>query len=183
MIWIENHPGLAAWVQAVGSLIAVGAAAFIAVWQTRKARESRMLAEKQRLADDREAARLVLVTVAKFVTSFAMSIGDKGNLDGLPHVRSVDGALEVYRETIARIPLPNLRDHVLCERVLVVQTYISGILDMLENLRAYLRRGGGASHEILARVNFIQNAGRSVDNARAEFEERLVLLTKEPARD
>lgn len=181
MNWIEHHPGMAAWVQAVGSLIAVGAAAFIAVWQAGSARKAQQLAAVQRLKSDRESAGLIVSTVAKFVTSFALSIGDRAQLDGLPHVRTVDSALQVYRETIATIRLSELQDGVLCERVLVVQSYIGAILDMLENLRAYLRRGGSASDEIGTRVGFIENAGRNVAQASTEFHQRLALLAEQAA--
>lgn len=176
MDWIEHHPGLAAWVQAVGSLIAVGAAAFIAIWQTNDARNANLRAAVAHLRSSRESASVVIATVAKFVASFTSAIGDKANLDSLPHIRSVDSALEVYRDTIAALPLADLQDGVLCERVLVVQSYILSILDMLENLRTYLKRGGSAREEISARVDFIAKGGASVVQAANEFQQRLTLL-------
>lgn len=180
--WIESHPGLAAWVQAIGSLVAVGAAALIAVWQSASARAAERQAAQQTLRTNRQSVGLIVATVSRFVSSFASNVGDRPHLDSLPHVRTIDSALEVYRDTISALRMSELQDSILCERVLVVQSYIGGILDMLENLRAYLRRGGAAADEIAARVNFIASAGASVTQASAEFQQRLALLDPEMPR-
>ena len=47
IFWIEAHPGLAAWVQAVFSVIAILAAIGIAVWQRRADRQARILADAE----------------------------------------------------------------------------------------------------------------------------------------
>lgn len=174
--WIEHHPGLAAWFQALGSLVAVGAAALIAVWQAGQARKSENAAAAQRLRATREAAGLIVATVSKFVHAFSSTAGAPAFLASLPHVRITDSALEVYRDTLATIPLAALQDGVLCERVLVIQSQLCAILDMIENLRAYFKRGGIAQDEIAARVDFIANAGSSIEQAAGEFQQRLPLL-------
>lgn len=40
LCWIEHHPGFAAWLQAIGSLLAITVAIIVPYWQTHKQRES-----------------------------------------------------------------------------------------------------------------------------------------------
>ncbi|WP_300627036.1 hypothetical protein [Pseudomonas sp.] len=47
--WIEHHPGLASWVQAVFSVIAIFAAAGIPLWHTKRARAQRIKLQQSRL--------------------------------------------------------------------------------------------------------------------------------------
>lgn len=53
-LWIEQHPGLASWVQAVGSIIAL----IFAVWLPAHARS----ADKKKAVDGRKALLIVLLT-------------------------------------------------------------------------------------------------------------------------
>jgi hypothetical protein len=54
--WIEAHPGAAAWVQAVGSLVAIGIAIWVPAWQRRTARRD---ARDERLAKARSLLMLI----------------------------------------------------------------------------------------------------------------------------
>ncbi|WP_296187828.1 hypothetical protein [Pseudomonas sp. UBA1879] len=57
--WIEHNPGLASWVQAVGSIVAIFSAIFIASSQNRHQRKlARQIAEEKSLA---QAGRLYLI--------------------------------------------------------------------------------------------------------------------------
>jgi len=56
--WIEKHPGTASWVQAVGSIAAIGAAGFIASHQSRA--EIRRRREDERERSSGRAGRLYL---------------------------------------------------------------------------------------------------------------------------
>ena len=47
--WIESHPGLASWVQAVFSVIAIFAAAGIPLWHANRARAQRVKLQQSRL--------------------------------------------------------------------------------------------------------------------------------------
>ncbi|WP_153135137.1 hypothetical protein [Paraburkholderia agricolaris] len=56
--WIEHHPGTASWVQGVGSILAIGAAIWIASRQSAAAQESR----RMELVDRLEAVEKMLTT-------------------------------------------------------------------------------------------------------------------------
>lgn len=84
--WIESHPGLASWVQAIGAIAALG----IAIW----------IPNRQHLADRREAQRkektllLVFLVDCEFVITITQR--DSATLD----VRK-----RLIRELIARVRL------------------------------------------------------------------------------
>ena len=85
-IWIEHHPGLASWVQAIGAIAALG----IAIW----------IPNRQRFADRREAQRkektllLVFLVDCEFVITITQ--GNSATSD----VRK-----RLIRELIARVRL------------------------------------------------------------------------------
>jgi len=66
LCWIEAHPGLAAWVQGVGTFLAIVVAAGIAPWQADRARRDQTRRAREELQARREAAALITATVAKF---------------------------------------------------------------------------------------------------------------------
>lgn len=174
--WIEAHPGTAAWVQGLGTLLAIIAAASIALWQVTATRRDEARRAEENLRGRRQAAAVVAETVARFVGQFSGSVGDKAQLQALPHIRSIDRALQGYNDELVRIPLGDLRDEILCQRILVMRSQLGNVLEMIENLRAYLKRGGSAEDEIGARVDAIGSSGAAVVKAAEEFQERLQLI-------
>jgi hypothetical protein len=58
--WIEHHPGLAAWFQAVGAIVAVGVAIWVPAYQHKVARDD---AEKDRRLKARSLALRMLPTL------------------------------------------------------------------------------------------------------------------------
>ncbi len=58
--WIEKHPGLAGWVQGIGSLIAIIAAVWVARWQAKRESKLRQTAQ-------RAAAEVVSSSIARSV--------------------------------------------------------------------------------------------------------------------
>jgi hypothetical protein len=176
--WIEQHPGLAAWVQGVGTLLAILAAAGIALWQADAGRRGQARRATAELRARREAAALITATIAKFVGQFSKTIGDKANLEALPHIRSVDRAIQGYYDDLALIPLGDLHDGVLCERVLVMRSHMVNMLEVIENLRVYVKRGGSAKDEIGARVEAVGKSGAAVVHAAEEFRQRLDLVSQ-----
>jgi hypothetical protein len=143
------------------------------VWATRRDQRQRAY---QQLRARREAAAQITGTISKFIEQFAKTIGDKAHLDGLPHIRTVDRAIQGYYDDLALIPLGDLQDGVLSERVLVMRSHIINMLEMIENLRTYLKGGGRAKDAIGARVDAVGKSGAAVVQAADEFRQRLNLL-------
>jgi hypothetical protein len=181
LAWIEAHPGLAAWVQGVGTFLAIVVTALIALGQVRATRRDQQMRAAHQLRARREAAALITATIAKFVGQHSKTIGDKANLDGLPHIRSIDRVLQGYYDDLTRIPLGDLGDEVLCDRVIAMRAHIVNILEMIENLRAYLKRGS-AKDEIGARVTAVGASGAAVVKAAEEFRQRLDLIGRSGLR-
>ncbi len=63
--WIEGHPGTAAWVQAVGSIILLAIAIGVPLWQQRTAR----VADRQAKAAELSSLRLALQTEVGMVSN------------------------------------------------------------------------------------------------------------------
>jgi hypothetical protein len=180
LVWIEAHPGTAAWVQGIGTLLAIIVAAVTAVLQIRAGRRDQMRRAVAELQARREAAALITATVAKVVLQFSKTIGQKDHLDALPLMRTIDRSVEGYLADLALIPLSDLRDEPLIDRVLAMRSHILMILEMLESLRIYLKRGGSAKDEIGSRVQAIGSSGAAVDTAAEEFRQRLDILRRGP---
>jgi hypothetical protein len=112
--WIEHHPGLASWVQAVGSIAAILVAIYIASGQSRR--------ERKRI---RERDLIMLKTViditgragaAVEVLSSDISAGGLGG-ESKCHVES-------YSSTMAALSLLELPDHRMIEPVVIARTYL-----------------------------------------------------------
>lgn len=174
--WIEHHPGLAAWVQGVGTFLAIVGTAAIAVLQIRAGRRDQAGRALEELQARRAAAALITGTVSRFVEQFGKNIGQKDHLDGLPLFRTIDRSIQGYYDDLALISLGDLQDGVLCERVLVMRSHIINMLEVIESLRAYRKRGGSAKDEIGDRVTVIGLSAEAVVQAAAEFRQRLEFI-------
>jgi len=95
-------------------------------------------------------------------------------------MRTIDRSVEGYLADLALIPLSDLRDEPLIDRVLAIRSHILMILEMLESLRVYLEPGGSAEDEIGSRVQAIGDSGAAVDKAAKEFRQRLDILSQGP---
>lgn len=174
--WIEHHPALAAWIQGIGTFLAVIVAAAIAAAQIRATRSQQARLDAYRLLSNRQAATEVATIVGKFVQSFGNSVDTPSSLDALRHIKSLDGALRGYDEALGQIVLGDLRDAIMCERIFVMRSHIINMLEMIENLRSYLVRGGSNKAEIGARTSSVKSSATAVMTAASELRERLGLL-------
>jgi hypothetical protein len=105
--WIEAHPGTAAWVQAVGTLIALAIAIAIPVWQAqREARDHRKGVSDSLLAMAAVATR-ILTAVQHDVKEF----DELGMREGKWWVVEMsDDAYERYINCLLQIPLHSMPD-------------------------------------------------------------------------
>jgi hypothetical protein len=71
--WIEGHPGLASWVQAFGSIAALG----IAIWVASSQRRDQMKAAEKTERDKVDALIAVVESAAMFVTVLGVVVQKK----------------------------------------------------------------------------------------------------------
>ncbi len=113
--WIECHPGTAGWVQAVGSIVALGIAIFVPYWMTKSA--------------DRLACRRLLESVAAIgaeaqecFANAAMHCGNDGE-DAVSYIISVEAfhKFRVASAAMNAIPVCQLPTYELTRCVLELQ--------------------------------------------------------------
>lgn len=82
--WIEGHPGLASWIQAIGALVAIG----IAIW----------IPNRQRLSDRKEAQKKEKTLLLVFLVESELVITIMQRDSATADVR-----IRLFRELLARI--------------------------------------------------------------------------------
>lgn len=125
LTWIERHSGLAAWVQAVGAILALAVAIFVPV---RIARNRERLNRRRFL----ESVAAIGNEVRECFVIAATKCGDQTS--GERFVRSVD-ALHRFRiasAAITAIPVHQLPSYALTQSVLALQRLMSEALVQLE---------------------------------------------------
>jgi hypothetical protein len=71
--WIEHHPGLASWVQAFGSIAAIG----IAIWVAASQRKAQLKMTEKMARDKVEALIAVVESASLFVTTLGILVEKK----------------------------------------------------------------------------------------------------------
>lgn len=104
LAWIEQHPGLAAWVQGLGSLVAIA----IAIWvPARYHKLARVAAEDEQ----KLRTRILLNLLGPALWEFRAAIDDVVRVLGAPRPANNPGArLQLLQETQIELPPFLLRD-------------------------------------------------------------------------
>ena len=119
LMWIENHPGTAAWVQAIGTIVALFITIFIPVYSARKAdriTRSRFLASVFSISNE----------VYECLNNAAAEC-QAGNEEGSLFVRSVDAVhrFRIVLAAITAIPLHQLPGYEVTQSVLELQAIMA----------------------------------------------------------
>lgn len=109
--WIETHPGSAAWVQAVGTLIALAIALAIAigipVWQTRQ----NVKEHKKQVADSLLSMAAIATRILTAVQHDVKEFENLGMVEGKWWVAEVSNEIyDRYINCLLQIPLHSLPD-------------------------------------------------------------------------
>lgn len=118
LYWIEKHPGLASWVQAIGSIIAIGIAIWVPYWQKKQAHEQARQAEADQV---RHLLRNLLDEIIVVSSGFREQNGKLllETTDGSPFMYVVpvmDNPFPIYNASTAKlgqIPDDELRRHLI----------------------------------------------------------------------
>ncbi|OCX17288.1 hypothetical protein [Pseudomonas graminis] len=128
--WIEHHPGLASWVQALGSIAALGLAVWIPASQRRY--EFRRNAAQERDRSVGYATRLFLMI--KELETAILAINDRYQLG----TSSVDLQIAVVLERLLDRFHDGFRDDLDAERIILTMDFRSLLTDLITVLRADL---------------------------------------------
>jgi hypothetical protein len=124
--WIESHPGIAAWVQAIGAIVALVVAISVPVWMARRADR---LSRKRFL----ESVTSISNEVLKCLVNAAMKCS-AGEGEGLFFVRSVEAfhRFRIVSSAINSIPLHQLPSYEVTQSVLELQAIMAEGLMQLD---------------------------------------------------
>jgi hypothetical protein len=102
--WIEHHPGLAAWLQAIGSLVAIG----IAIWVPARYHK---LARSAAATEHKLRTRTLVNLLGPALWEFRAAIDDVIRVLGAPHpANSPNARLQLLHDTQVALPPFLLRD-------------------------------------------------------------------------
>jgi hypothetical protein len=124
--WIEGHLGTAAWVQAIGAILALAVAIFVPVWMARKAdhlSRRRFLESVSAIANEVHACFL-----------FAAARCNAGAEEGLLFVSSVNAfhRFRILSSAVNAIPLHQLPTYEVTKSVLELQAMMAEGLMQLD---------------------------------------------------
>ena len=136
LCWIENHPGLAAWMQAVLSVAAIAIAILVPVWMAHRERRHR----QTHLGN--HAVQVAGVVVAA-IEVFARSAGDPEkrkvfSAGGFP--MHVFGAAE---EALASLNVTDIEDQEVARALRMLKIHLAGSMDDCEDFAEFSESDDG----------------------------------------
>lgn len=156
----------ASWVQAIGSILAIIAAALIAIWQTGKQHRSALrlqIAEHERVRNALAQTLSILATnCAKAVSHISLQLRDREAIHEVgTGVRYLDiGEVRRIDATLANIPLQGL-PHTLVTSTMTLSALVRQFLAKIDMaIRAHRQMDAAAFNELFT---FIEFTNQSLD--------------------
>ena len=156
--WIEHHPGLASWVQAVGSIAAIFTAVAIGVHQTRSGSRQRGLEAQNK--------RKSCLAVVKFAAQQGQALSNYlVSLEALwPYVSAWENKFSSVNrlslDSLAAIPMHELGDHLAVLAYSEIYTNLASIREESIGLVADIR---SKKNDNSARIIAIRSAAEQLE--------------------